>query len=190
MEFRSREEMTMKRSKAKKVAIQAEQIENLSAAFVCHDASHITVSPFEATKAAKNFCDLIRNNVEKLSDAECSLLLAMVGSGRQIRVMAKAASRMWGGDFDGGTAEIVGPALYRQLLKRMNRFDDAHRAAPSVEFMGQISGYDVQFLKPDFVYRVEGKGLNRSFSPRYMPMPGMDIEDVMNVLDIIAEHEA
>ncbi|TLX16178.1 hypothetical protein [Rhizobium sp. MHM7A] len=170
--------------------MQAEQIVHESAACARPNVSQVEISPVEATKVAKNWCDLIRNNVENLSDAECKLLLAMVDAGREIRVMTKAASRIWGGDFDGGTAEIVGPALYRQLLRRMERFDDVHRPAPSVESMGQINGYDVHFLKPDFVYRVQGNGLCRSFSPRYMPISGMDIEDVMNVLDIIAEHEA
>jgi len=169
---------------------QAEQIVGESASSGGASNSDIDSSPIEATEAAKNFCSLIRANVESLSASQCKLLISMVDSGRDLRVMAKAASRIWGGDFDGGTAEVVGPSLYRQLLKRLNRFDDVHRPAPSVEFMGQFSGYDVHFLKPDFVYRIRGKGLCRSFSPRYMPVSGMDIEDVMTVLDIIDEHGA
>jgi hypothetical protein len=132
----------------------------------------------------------MRANVQGLTAAECHLLLAMVKSGREIRVMAKAASRIWGDEFDGGTAEIVGPMLYRQILKRMNCFEESHRPAPSIERIGRINGYDVDFVKPDFVYRVQGNGLCRSFSPRYMPNTGMDIEDVMYALDIIDEHEA
>jgi hypothetical protein len=178
----------MKSAKAKKAVTQPEQLDGKS--YSSKDVEGSELSSIENTTAAKNFCDLIRHNVQNLSQAECKLLLAMADSGRELRVMAKAASRIWGDEFDGGTAEVAGSALYRLLLKRMDRFDDVHRPAPAVEFMGQINGYDVHFLKPDFVYRVRGNGLDRSFSPRYMPVAGMDIEDMMNVLDIVAEYEA
>ena len=179
-----------KRSKVKRSAYKEVLTSGSRSEPVTTKISSVEISPVQATDAARSFCELIKTNVQRLSDAECHLLLQIVNSGREIRVMAKAASRIWGEEFDGGTAEIVGPTLYRQLLRRMNCFDEFYRPAPSVERIGQISGYEVDFIKPDFVYRVQGNGLNRTFAPRYMPVAGMDIEDVMYVIDIISEHEA
>lgn len=180
----------MKRSKARKADCREILAQEALANSVSDGACPVDGTPAAATEAARSFCELIRTNVQGLTAAECHLLLAMVKSGREIRVMAKAASRIWGDEFDGGTAEIVGPMLYRQVLKRMTRFDELHHPAPSVERIGQVNGYDVNFLKPDYVYRIQGNGLCRSFSPRYMPVSGMDIEDVMYALDIIDEYEA
>jgi hypothetical protein len=153
------------------------------------ETENAEISAVDSTASARNFCEMLQNNVNKLTGQQCKILLAMADSGRELRVVAKAASRIWGGEFDGGTAEIAGPTLFRQLLRRSGRFDEVHRPEFSEEFMGDFDGYRVHFLKPDFVYRVQGKGLNRFFSPRYMPVSGMDIEDVMNVLNIIGEHE-
>lgn len=180
----------MKRSKVKRLACKEIQVPETSVDAVCSDVSPAVLSSSESTAAAIRFCEEIRAKVQNLSDAECRLLMQMVKSGREIRVMAKAASRIWGEEFDGGTAEIVGPMLYRQILKRMSCFDELLHPAPSVERVGQINGYDIDFMKPDFVYRILGNGLCRSFSPRYLPVSGMDIEDVMYVLDVIEEYEA
>ncbi len=180
----------MKRLKVKKLDCKEIQTPQAPLDSGFNDVSSAEPSPLESTAAAKSFCEQIRANVRGLTAAECHLLLAMVQSGREIRVMAKAASRMWGEEFDGGTAEIVGPMVYRQILKRMNCFNELHHPAPSVERIGQVNGYGVDFLTPDYVYRIQGNGLCRLFSPRYMPVSGMDIEDVMYALDIIDEHEA
>lgn len=168
--------MKRKASRKKQECVPAPVTNAVEDAAVCN---------VENTLAAVKFAAVLRAGVTGLTDAECGLLHKMVATGRDHRVMAKAAARMWGDDFDGATAEVAGSSIYRLVLKRLSLSDPYFNPEHSKEFMGEFDGYAVHFLRPEFVYHVSGLGGEKTFAPRFLPQSGMDLEDVVILGDII-----
>jgi hypothetical protein len=131
------------------------------------------------------FAKTLKEGLGRLSDEQCRLLVDMIGNGKELRVVAKKAANLWGDQFDGATAEVAGPIVYRELLRRLEQFDTFYNPEPAVSLMAEYAGYQIWFETPSCIYVVSGNGIREVFAPKFMPITGMDVEDAAHALDII-----
>lgn len=136
---------------------------------------------------AISFARALKDGVDRLDDEQCRLLWKMVEAGKELRFLAKKAAAFWGDEFDGGTAEVAGPIVYREILKRLNQVDFVHNPEPAREMMAEYAGYQIWFETPACIYSIKGPSVLEFFAPKFLPINGMDVEDAAHALDIIQQ---